>query len=702
MKCLTLLLVAQLTAGQVQPMNEEFARNTPPNTLVRLGSSRFTYTAPNRNGGVTASCFDHTGKRLITARTESGTIRVWSVPDGKLSKQFDIPLGNRAVWQMHFSPKKNALITCEECDGLRLWDITAGRLLLHLKCGYEFPLGSAVDFKLAAGGNQIVSSHFAGGLAVWNIDTSEPIRLLKGDRATEPVERPESFGALHLTPDESTILAESEMEVATEISGREANRFENDMLSGRTNEETARFSLLQKGGKSYKIEATKRLSLWDVKSGKRLHLAGRAISFIGYIDNEVAIAVAPGELQWIKPRSGEVVRRRQVKGLRTYPYYAALNADRKLLVLRTDGPVLLIDTDSGNAENLESDRGLGGPFLFSPDGSTLVGFRGEAATLWSVKERKETSPVDRHFDDIVAGSFSSNNSLVATGRDGVILWDRRTGKFLDQFLSDCHRINQVEISNDETHLLVGTHEEVKLIRRAEKNLIVTFPRASAKVARFSTDGKHFWIGDVGGNLKKISTRNGSIVASLPVASAAFNALAVNDDDSIAVSDHFDGNLRVWDLNKNILIRSIPTMRLTSNDGGYRPKVRLAVSTKQNRIAWTSPDGYSGVWNLADGERISGPLPKESKGYGYGPFDIVFDLENRALAVYTETNKDETKRTLVMKDAVTGLEVWRSPETEESPLMVSFSRDLRWMLTNGASTTALVWDLDLLLKKQSPK
>jgi WD40 repeat protein len=141
---------------------------------------------------VTAVTFTPDGRRLLTV---AGTIRTWDAETGRLIHNFEESSRTTAV--LAVSSDGLRVVTGSDDAAAREWDIASGRRIKD----YVHELGggpvSAVAFSQDR--RLLATAHDAGFVRVWNTESGELVRTVKGDDQT--------IVAVALSPDGARLLS---------------------------------------------------------------------------------------------------------------------------------------------------------------------------------------------------------------------------------------------------------------------------------------------------------------------------------------------------------------------------------------------------------------------------------------------------------------------------------------------------------------
>ncbi len=270
---------------------------------------------------------------------------------------------------------------------------------------------------------------------------------------------------------------------------------------------------------------------------------------------------------------------------------------------------------------------------FSPDGRWVAApGPGRSVKIWDAATGKEIRSLAGHTQDVLDVAFSPDGQrLASAGRDGVRLWDLRTGKlaFTTHGQSWADR---TAFSPDGKHLVSAGARNVKLWEVATGKEVRTYADNSGWVASavFSPDGQRLATGNIQKELK-IWNGAGGVVHLLRGHTASIYTVA------------------------------------------YSPRGR--------RLATASADNTAKIWDPAAGKELL-----TLRGHTGGVYTVAFSPDGRLLATASGD------RTVKLWEALTGREVLALPGHKGAVFCAAFSPDGRRLATTGSDAVVYLWDL----------
>ncbi len=167
---------------------------SPDGQTLATGSNRTTVkfwdlatgecinTLPDYNSHVWAVAFSPDGKTLVTG-SEDKTVKIWDVLTGKclqtLYEDSDSPIGDRdasRIWLVTVNPDGQTLLSINENQSMKLWDIDTGQCLRTVN-GY---INWILSVAFSPDGQILASSSQDQRVRLWDIETGKCLRTLQG------------------------------------------------------------------------------------------------------------------------------------------------------------------------------------------------------------------------------------------------------------------------------------------------------------------------------------------------------------------------------------------------------------------------------------------------------------------------------------------------------------------------------------------
>ena len=405
----------------------------------------------------------------------------------------------------------------------------------------------------------------------------------------------------------------------------------------------------------------KTVKLWELATGRLIRTFGPFSEIVSTAlyspDGRTLVVCVDNKVHFLDSRTGvpwhqEVIpapgKNEKVASIATY-FYAAFNHRGSRLIVSsnwdaTDRSWVL---DGVTGRRLEAGEGQ----LVNPVPGTMVNSR-------------IFTPDDDRF-------------LLDT-RDGLFLYDARTGEALHPFVVPGHRLSFIALA-EQGDLLVATSENKGLIkfwdlpsRREIRSISLPRGIGTNGCINLSPDGKTLAFGDLGGQVRLWYNLLGRKVDTLRVRPAptggrpSLRGLAIDPlGRTLAVAAQ-DGSLTLAEIRGRRVLRTI--------EGPAVPIYGVAYSHDGGSVAAASADGRVRVRDAVDGSILHDLKPASRRGQALA---IAFDRTGRRLVAGYDDGSLSTW------DVPGGKEAFSIPRAHEAPIQgVAYSPDGSTIATAG--------------------
>ncbi|MBA2306682.1 WD40 repeat domain-containing protein [Candidatus Dependentiae bacterium] len=207
--------------------------------------------------------------------------------------------------------------------------------------------------------------------------------------------------------------------------------------------------------------------LWDVKTGKQLHILKGPISHI------ISIAFSPDGNTVVTGSNDRTARLWDIKTGQQLKELKGHTTDVKSLAFSPDGNTVITGSEDMTARLWDTKTGQQKHLLeghthkvisvaFSPDGNTVVtGSWDNTARLWDVNTGQQLHILQGHTYGITSVAFSPDGTTVLTGSEDYTarLWDVNTAQQLHILQGHTGCINSVAFSPDGNTILTGSKDK---------------------------------------------------------------------------------------------------------------------------------------------------------------------------------------------------------------------------------------------------
>jgi WD40 repeat protein len=470
-------------------------------------------------------------------------------------------------------------------------------------------------------------------------------------------------------------------------------------------------------------------NIWNISSSKEV----RHLKNIGKA-NAVAVTFSPNdEVALFAIASDNSIQIREAKGWRlisrlelsAYVDAIAFSPDGKFLATATVGIV--------NLNKLDNER--------------------ISAQIWETKSGKLISSLNRG-SSVNALRFSPNGKLIITASaDGTArIWETSSGKTVGKLLNHKNAILDVAFSPNSEHVATASLDKTAAIWRVwevgdrKPILLQNEPEQAITAVSFSSDSKWIATASTDKMVKVWDVKSGKAIAYMPhkdfVSAVTFNP-SLDKKDLIATAS-LDNKVRLWKIGNNAVVTRL------KHDS---PVIAVAFAPQADRIVtasfdkqsnakrilqfWTTTNDWQGEFTeqtkfkgaanvikfSPDGQfsAISSSDPKQGKTIvqiwntntkGSAIVEIRQDRSENKLITFSENNQffatasddnivrvwrvpNANQFSLNLKTPIRGSDIlFRQFDKEiESPVKaIALSRDGSKLVTAGADTTAILWNV----------
>jgi len=621
----------------------------PPGAIGRIGTQRLRHM-----GEVFSVAFAPDGKSLASVGSDE-TVRIWAMPTGR---ELRCLRGHKNyVTSLAFSPDGKTLASAGREGTIILWDAASGAQLdCFRKDGQEVgSLAFSPDGKILASGGR-------ASVLIWDVAAGKLMRTLEGNYSGVRSLAFSSNGQI------LGILSNNGLHLCTSAAAREPRVIKNPpgpevrTESGEWVLQNPTFSAFAfaSDGRTLATTGGSGPRIWDVSTGKVIQILSHENNFL-----PGCVAVSPdgktlaaggyfNQLCLWDLTTGKVTRPR-LRG-----YYASIRSvtfspDGKLLATGgEDGLVRLWDMVTG--KQLETGGKERGSLriCLSPDGKTLATFGGESniqddtICLWELATGKLLRQLQHQYAWASAMAFTPDGRILAAGTgwtETIHLWEVSTGK---------------------------------LLRRWE------LPREVPTFLAFAPDGKTLAEGCWNG-VRLWDVQTGQEICRIGDDRDGALAGTYSPDGRTLVTGGSGASLRVWDLATGEELH-----RLVGHGGGSEV-CQVCFSSDGTILASAARDGMVCLWETTTYRRLHRFARKTT-------WRSVLAISPNGTVLATEGDGNN----LCLWDVATGQE-HRQVIGHQGPVYsAAFSPDGKTLISGSEDGTALVWNLQAVLKVEPPR
>jgi WD40 repeat protein len=694
-----LLVLPTRTAAQTA---DRYGDPLPAGVMARLGTERLRHA-----GHVMSMAFSPDG-RLLASLGRDAVVRVWDVATGKQVQRF---AGKLAVRQEIAFRSDNKTIVARDDDGiLHAWNCTTGEEIWIQRLpgdAGEAALSPAGDFLAKHWDNQTVS--------VWEIATGKEVMRVPGPAFGKI----DGLGRCSL----KFSATQKRLIVTQEVDGL-AHGHIWEVPSGKqlvAGQLPAAYVLAVSPDERYiALGNGDIVDAATLKEVRRVAVAAQFNKAVAFAPVRSVMAVANGKfVDLIDTTTRNLIRRLPDSN----PWHATLAFSpdgATLAVAGTDNSIRLWNVAPGEDRlRTPTTNGHVEAAAFDPNGRMVVTAATDGSVrLWSAQDGRQLRcliqqpvPIQGRFAAVAAPTLTfvdGDKRIAAAWGSGLfVLWDTATGKEL-------RRVPGRHVMEREADgVLVVTGEGIVEERLA------TFSPDGQEMLTASQDGsahvEHVTTGRVGRRVLQAGKGLQRTADAVAERESAFTAVALAPDGRMVATGE-GGTVRLWKDAVGMPVTSAkPTVRVWETASG---QARCTIEIQSPHVHELQNDDVcvAALHFTPDGARLVIGVAshvvlwdlksnREQRRFPAGaPMDrpaVAVSPDGRLLAVGGDKNSARatiiaTAGYLALYELESGEEVARLDSPHGAIRALAFSPDGKLLLTGGSDTTALLWNVELLI------
>ena len=373
----------------------------------------------------------------------------------------------------------------------------------------------------------------------------------------------------------------------------------------------------------------------------------------------------------------------------------------------------------------------------APDGiSAISGDVNGSIRVWDIRFGQQIKQLFGHTDSVNALAVTPDSRFVVSGsEDGTVrVWNLETSEEVRRFRGHTAAVTTIDISPDGRRVISGSRDnnlrlwdlqsgaEVQRIidnNEAFTNMLVSSDGSFA-LSGGRNGGLDIWDLASGALIRSLSTSKGTVSALENSPEIAINALALSDNDRLALSGQRDGTVVIWDVNSGTDLRRIdiydttvtaaafmPDNRQVVITGGGGHLTRLDVGTGDKQYDIIIPRGTIGVLQrIGDSQQLLAAIDDGSllllDGTNGAILDTIGRHDDTILSIDISDDgtraltgsRDHSVRLWDITEDAQDRQLLRLEGHQSSVTSVSLSGDLQSAVSGSTDRTLILWNLEL--------
>jgi len=593
----------------------------------------------------------------------------------------------REIGEVAFSPDGKTFASGSNDNTIKLWSVDGGREIKTLSghADWVWAVAFSSDKKTLASGSLDKT------IKLWNVETGQEIMTLTGSVVrveTPPVDGKRDRNgvqAVAFSPDGKTLASGSRdktVRLWDVASGKELH-----VLSSHTEwVSSVAFSPDGKTLASGSLDNT--IKLWDVASGQELK------TITGHDDSVLSVAFSPDGETLASGSTDQTIRVWEITSRKEIKFFKVRTGSIYSVKFSPNGETLA----SGGGDNtirlwdinsekqiweVERHKGWVHSVAFSTDGQTLAsGSFDSAVKLWNVKTGQQIKSLDEHAVEVNSVAFSPDGQTLASGCDDntIKLWSLNSGQQTRFLVGHTKSVSAVTFSPDGKTLASGSMDETVRLWNLETSQQIKFPldhNAWVRSVEFSPDGETLASGGGSSTIKLWKVKTGEQIKALESKIGDVYSIAFSpDNESLAYTGNASRTVKLVNFRSGQEIRSFSP----SGDQDVRNN-SVVFSPDGEILAFGSSDKTIELWNVKSGKWL-----RTLTGHTEAVESVAFSKDGKTLI------SGSYDKTIKLWNVDSGREIKSIASHGKSVSSVAFSTNGKFFASGSNDATIKLWDM----------
>lgn len=601
------------------------------------------------------------------------TINGREIKEGSYSKRSAFYIAHGQFIESLLLSKDEKYLFVSNPSDIMMWDIEKRVLVKHFK-GHS---SSVLNMVLSDNGKYLFSASGDKTIIMWDIKKGSIVKRFKGHKT--------GVYFMGLSQNEKEIVSASKGGIVKVWSVATAK------VKKEFRVHTRGFSFALSHNKQYFLSGASsgELSLWDIKSGKRIksyEMEGKFISDVAFSSDDkkiVAISSDTNRMIMFDRDSGETLWNSY---LSDFTKRVTISSDDKYIaVALVNGAVGIVDFASGNP--IKKIRGRGGNIrtvLFNADSSKLFYGSWELiVNIWDMKKGQELPSLNGYsYPDICDIFLIQNDKKIVSVHDdnSICFWSRKSGELLNRIEDSYASFGTVSIGESGRYMLVEQYGDMHLWNIPKSKKMKIFRKKSTsidsmnsvkKAMRFCMGGDAMAVGSGSGTITIWNLDTKKRLKRFKGHKSTIVSILFSQDEKYMLSTSRKHIAKLWDVQSE---KELQSFEIDST-------INIVFSGNGKKVAWALHPNKIAVYDIEKSKIVH-----ILKGHHFAVSSLKISRDGRYLV------SNSTEGYIKLWNLKTGKESQSFRKQYGRLIAFSISKNSKYVLLGLISGNVRVWDI----------